>query len=72
MVTMATCGGKSSSARHLALTQLNDGGAVFTIYHDKLCGGYDLQSYPANLTMNDFSVEKLSKEQFCKVFVSTR
>lgn len=53
----------------LSIVQLSDSGAVYNIYQDSICSKYNLNSYIANLTFDDFAVEKLTPKNFCETFI---
>jgi len=49
---------------------LADGGSVYSIVGDSICDLYALSRYPNNLLFSDLSVENLTKERFCKAFIT--
>ncbi|MCR4263950.1 MAG: hypothetical protein NUV98_04510 [Candidatus Roizmanbacteria bacterium] len=53
----------------ISIAQLFDSGTVYAVYQDTLCNQHDLKPYISNLSMNDFSVEKLSPKDFCETFI---
>ncbi|MDO8621258.1 MAG: hypothetical protein Q7R31_03170 [Candidatus Levybacteria bacterium] len=53
----------------LTIAQLSDSGTIYSIYQDVLCSPYELKPYISHLTVQDFSVEKLTKKQFCETFI---
>lgn len=71
LVTMTSCKQGYPTLSHVTIGQLVDGGAVFNIYNDKVCSGISLKRYPSDITFRDLGVEKLSKEDFCKTFVTS-
>lgn len=52
----------------IAIPTLSDGGTLYMIFNDRVCGNYALSSYPTGFTIDDFDVEHLSEEQFCTKF----
>lgn len=68
---MSDCAEKFPSDSSLLISRLSDGGGVFTIYKDEVCRAYGLQRYPSGFTVTSLAVEKLSKEQFCKTYITT-
>lgn len=53
----------------LAIPTLADGGSLYMIFNDRVCGQYALSNYPSGFTIGDFDVEKLSEKQFCERFI---
>lgn len=62
---------KSNPPHHLTVPQLSDGGEVYGIYNDTLCGKYPLNPYPSHLTIQDLAAEKLSVSSFCEAFITS-
>jgi 4-amino-4-deoxy-L-arabinose transferase-like glycosyltransferase len=62
---------KELFAQHsmIVIPSLSDGGSLYWIFNDKVCGQYALSSYPTGFTIGDFAVEKLSEKQFCERFI---
>lgn len=52
-----------------AIPSLADGGTLYMIFNDQVCGQYALSEYPTGFTMQDFAVEKLPEKQFCERFI---
>lgn len=71
IATMVSCKNTFQTVPHVIIGQLVDGGAVFKIYNDKVCNDFTLKPYPSGVNFSDFAVEKLSKEQFCKTFITS-
>ena len=63
--------GNTFSAKHISIPQLTDSGAVYSIFNDRTCSGVLHNRYISNLSVSDFAVEKLSKESFCKTFITS-
>lgn len=61
---------KDLTVRYLSVSQLSDGGEIYKIFHDPVCGSYILSHYPRVQTLNDFNVESLTDEMFCTRFIS--
>jgi 4-amino-4-deoxy-L-arabinose transferase-like glycosyltransferase len=55
---------------HVSISRLIDGGAGFSIYNDDVCSKFSLDYYASNITLSDFSVEKLSLDTFCKTYIT--
>lgn len=64
------CGNLNTPASHIQIARLTDAGDLYDIYNDTVCSQFDLKQYPTGITINDFSVEKMSPKQFCETFVS--
>ncbi len=64
------CSVLSKYTHKLTIPLLGDGGAVYTIYNDNLCSMYQLKRYPSDFRINDFAIESLSAENFCKLFIT--
>lgn len=54
----------------LTIPILKDGGEKYAIINDTICNKYSLKRYPAGLTINSFSIEKLHKQEFCESFIT--
>lgn len=52
-----------------AITQLKDGGALYSIINDRVCSKYKLNPYPYGLTMADLAVEDLAENKFCESYI---
>lgn len=52
------------------ISQLSDGGTIFVIANDSLCNSTPLNNFPRGIHLNDFLVESLSNDRFCKTFIS--
>jgi hypothetical protein len=55
---------------HVRVSKLTDGGGIYEIFNDPVCGKYSLNPYPSGISTNDFSVETLSDERFCTVYIN--
>lgn len=49
----------------LAVPNILDSGAKFNIYHDQLCTDQNLKSFTQISNIDDFSIEKMDKTEFC-------
>ena len=67
-----TCKKIPFSKKDLSISQLGDGGAIFTISNDKICGKYNLNRYPYGITFSDLNIEKLSVQEFCTKYINKR
>ena len=65
----AECGNIPEDQPHLSISQLSDGGEVYKIYDDTVCGKYNLNRYPRNISFNDLKVEDLDEFNFCQQYV---
>lgn len=54
----------------LIIAQLADGGSVYKIFNGKLCMNETLGKYPQNIHFYDFTIEKLSDQSFCRIFIT--
>lgn len=70
IITQSECGKVQSSEAFVKVSLLLDGGEVYRIYHDSLCQPFTLGYYPERSTLKEFSVEKLSTQNFCQMFIS--
>jgi 4-amino-4-deoxy-L-arabinose transferase-like glycosyltransferase len=70
IITQSECGQVQSSEAFVKVSLLLDGGEVYRIYHDSLCRPFTLGYYPERSTLKEFSVEKLSNQNFCQMFIS--
>lgn len=52
------------------ISEAKDGGARFFIPEELICQGTEQKSYPYPRHIEEFSVEKMDKESFCKTWVS--
>ncbi len=59
-----------SIKNYLSIPLLYDGGEIYRIYNDKICNQYSLARYPSNFSINDFAIEKITTEEFCKKFIT--
>lgn len=50
----------------IVIPSLSDGGSLYMIFNDNVCQSYSLNPYPKEFTLDDFAVEKLSTENFCR------
>lgn len=60
----------ATEASAIKIPRLDDGGAIYKIYNDRICSKYNLKPYPGGLKISDFSIEKLSEKDFCETFIS--
>jgi hypothetical protein len=52
------------------ISEAKDGGARFFFPNESLCQGIKLNSFPYPRNITDFSVEKMNRDNFCKMWVS--
>jgi len=52
------------------ISEPKDGGARYFIPNEKLCEGITLGAYPYPRKIDDFSIEKMSKMEFCQKWIS--
>ena len=45
----------------IAIPTLADGGTLYMIFNDHLCGQYALPAYPSGFTIDDFDIEASGK-----------
>ncbi|MEN8253446.1 MAG: glucosyltransferase domain-containing protein [Patescibacteria group bacterium] len=55
--------------RNTSIVSLLDGGWIYRIYNDQVCGDYELERF-LKLEENLLAVEKLNQEIFCKNFLT--
>lgn len=53
----------------IAIPTLSDGGTLYMIFNDKVCGQYALSSYPSGFTIDDFDIENIPEKLFCERFL---
>ncbi len=66
------CGSLKKDSPYIIISGLLDGGGRYKIYNDSICKKYYLNYYPSGLLINDFDVENLSEEKFCRTFITSR
>ncbi len=66
-----SCGDYGSNVKHISIANLSDGFGTFRIYNDKVCKGIGLDPFPMNIKLSNFSVENLSREDFCKAYITS-
>lgn len=54
----------------LKIANPRDGGGMYNIINDSLCSSYPKNRYPYPRSIFDFKVESLSKENFCKTWIT--
>jgi len=52
------------------ISSLLDGGQQYKIFHDPVCSGYNLNSYPAGITIRTLAIEPLPPAEFCYLYIS--
>lgn len=62
---------EARSKRILSIPALDNNEDLYRIYHDPLCGQYQLPERLAPKTLNHLELEKLSTEEFCRTWLST-
>lgn len=71
IITDASCS-MSSTGSHLSISRFTDGGELYKIYNDRICGKFALQQYPAHMTFHKLAVESLTDREFCETFVTSQ
>jgi 4-amino-4-deoxy-L-arabinose transferase-like glycosyltransferase len=71
IIINASCSTETMS-QHLSISRLTDGGEIYKIYHDSVCGTYNLQPYPNHITIAELAVDSLSEKQFCETYINRR
>ncbi len=64
------CGSLNKEYHHLSIPQLSDGRETYRIYNDILCNKNISGVNPNYLTPNDFSIENLPVQAFCRKFIN--
>lgn len=64
------CGEHKFEEKYISISRLVDAGSVFKIYNDKVCKSIELNTYATGVKLSDFNVESLSKERFCKIYIT--
>jgi len=64
------CVDYTSEIKPVFISRLDDGGQIFSIYNDPLCGKYRLKTFPSGLQPKDFAVESLTDREFCETFIT--
>ncbi|MFH1186552.1 MAG: glycosyltransferase family 39 protein [Candidatus Levyibacteriota bacterium] len=57
--------------KKIIIPRLDDGGETYRIYNDQICSKFYLKRYPSNLSISDFSLEKLDIKRFCQTFITS-
>lgn len=60
----------SFSKNNHAIAQLGDGGTIYTIRNDSICPTNILSYYPRDITFSDLNIERLSRGEFCRRFIT--
>ena len=63
------CKKTSFTSNYLKIARLVDGGSNFRIYNDRVCSKLEHDTYATGVLLSDFSVEKLTKDRFCKIYL---
>jgi hypothetical protein len=66
-----SCGDFGKDVKHVSIADLSDGFGTFRIYNDTLCRGIGLKPFPTDIKISDFSIEKMSRENFCKTYITS-
>lgn len=66
------CGSLKKESPYVMISGLLDGGERYKIYNDSICKKYYLSGYASGLLINDFDIENLSEEKFCRTFITSR
>jgi 4-amino-4-deoxy-L-arabinose transferase-like glycosyltransferase len=64
------CGALKKDYKRVVIPRLSDGGQSYDIFNDKICQGFNLKRYPANLSIADFSIENQPVQKFCETFIT--
>ncbi len=67
----SSCQTTLKDEKHLAIPLLIDGGESLRIYNDDVCRDIKLKAYPTGLKLSDFNIENLSKNDFCRNFITS-
>jgi 4-amino-4-deoxy-L-arabinose transferase-like glycosyltransferase len=70
VVIQSQCGSVITQEAFHKISLLLDGGEVYRIYHDTVCSLYELPTYPAKNSLQEFAVENLSNTSYCQTFIS--
>lgn len=54
----------------LSISAVLDSGVKYNIYNDSVCKNYDLRTYIHVTDRNDFSIEKMSTQEFCEKWIT--
>ncbi|MCX6791888.1 MAG: glycosyltransferase family 39 protein [Candidatus Gottesmanbacteria bacterium] len=55
---------------NIQLSRLDDGGTLYKIFNDTVCGSYALKRYPGGIQIKDFNIERLDEERFCQTYIT--
>lgn len=64
------CGITETGFSSVSISRLSDGGSSYEVYNDNVCNNFMLNFYTDNIKLSDLSVEQLSKERFCKTYIT--
>ncbi len=56
--------------QYLNIPRLSDGGPIYTIVNDSICGKYHLNLFPTDILVSDFAINDLPEKRFCKQFIT--
>ena len=70
-VTNVGCTPLGSERPDAVISRLSDAGATYKIFNDDVCNDFTLTPYATDITLSDFSVEKLTTERFCRQYIHT-
>ncbi|HJY98703.1 MAG TPA: hypothetical protein VJ227_03245 [Patescibacteria group bacterium] len=57
------------SGRSLVIQSQKDAGTIYKIYGDTLCRSYPLTNWRENAVVNDYNIEVMDEESFCKRWI---
>ncbi len=71
-VAISKCGNVDFTLRgdNLNIPRLSDGGPIYRIVNDNLCGKHHLNLFPSNILVSDFDINNLPEKRFCKQFIT--
>jgi hypothetical protein len=61
---------KLMGKKYYSLALLSDGGEIYRIYNDKICGNYQLGLYPGKIEYRYLVLENLNIRDFCQKYVT--
>ena len=71
VIVHSSCSTESNS-HHLGISRLKDGGEIYKIYNDSLCGNYNLRGFPDHITITQLALDSLNQKQFCETYITRR
>jgi hypothetical protein len=56
--------------KYIQIANPRDNGVMYKIFSDQMCENYNKNKYPHPQNLSDFSVEKMTDQQFCEQWIT--